>query len=284
MSVSQKETVSMTSKQHYGKDLRGSAPENYEQFFVPVIGKPLARELVDLARLRAGERVLDVACGTGIGARLAAERVGSSGAVVGIDVNPGMLAVARTVSKSNGLSIEWYESAAETLPLPDNSFDAVLCNLSLQFFQDKPAAVREMWRVAARDGRVLIGVPGKISPVFVTMADALATHIAPELAGFVHQVFSLYDPDELERLLTGAGFREVRIFSEPRTLRLPAPKEFLWQYVNSTPMAQALNGASDESLAAVEQDVVAAWQAFVEDDTFMYPQDIILATAHKILA
>ena len=94
----------------------GSAPENYEQYFVPVIGTPLATDLVDVAALRPGERVLDVACGTGVVARLAAERIGATGTVAGIDINPGMLGVARSVTPA-GLPIEWHRAAKWLNPI-----------------------------------------------------------------------------------------------------------------------------------------------------------------------
>src|SRR5712692_8769424 len=94
----------------------GNAAENYEQYLVPAIFGPWARDLLDLATLKPGRRVLDVACGSGIVARLAAERVGATGTVVGVDINPGMLAVARKTSRS--AEIEWREGNATALPLP----------------------------------------------------------------------------------------------------------------------------------------------------------------------
>src|SRR6185503_2261928 len=96
----------------------GTAPENYERYFVPAIAAPLAEELVRAAGLRAGERAIDVACGTGVVARLAAARVGDMGAVAGVDINPGMLAVARTVTPPE-VAIDWHEASADTLPFAD---------------------------------------------------------------------------------------------------------------------------------------------------------------------
>src|SRR6266702_1414730 len=133
-------SASAVSFKSYG----GNAPENYERYFVPVIGTPFARALLEVADLGHGERVLDVACGTGVVTRLAAEHVGSEGAVAGLDLNPGMIAVARTAVPDP--SIAWYEGNAESIPLPDGSFDALLCSLGLQFVSDKDAAVREMHR------------------------------------------------------------------------------------------------------------------------------------------
>ena len=120
----------------------GDAAANYQRYFVPAIGAPVAGDLLDRADLQRGERVLDLACGTGVITRLAAERAGSTGSVTGVDINPGMLAVARSIT-SSGAPIEWCEAPAEKLPLPDRHFHAVLCQYGLQFFSDRAAAPRE---------------------------------------------------------------------------------------------------------------------------------------------
>ena len=104
----------------------------YERALVPSLFKPFAEVLLERSGLAMGESVLDVACGTGVVTRLAAEAVGPTGAVVGLDVNPGMLAVARNETPSD-VTIEWCEATAESVPLDDDSFDAVLCQMSLQF-------------------------------------------------------------------------------------------------------------------------------------------------------
>lgn len=227
------------SQQHYGKAYGGSAPENYERYFVPSIGAPLASDLVDIAALRPGERVLDVACGTGVVARLASQRVGATGTVAGLDVNPAMLAVAASTTPPD-MSIKWHEASAEAMPLPDASFDVVLCQMGLQFVADKHAALREMRRVLASGGRLILNVPGPAPRPLAIMGEALARHIGAEAAGFVHHVFSLHDTAELENLTSTAGFRDVSTQSDVKQLRLPAPKEFLWQYVHSTPLAAAV--------------------------------------------
>lgn len=267
---------SIASFESYG----GSAPENYERYFVPAIGAPLATDLIDLAALHPGERVLDVACGTGVVARLAAEYVGPTGTVAGLDINPGMLAVARSATPS-GVAIKWCEGSAEILPIPDEAFDVVLCQMGLQFFGDKLAALREVRRVLAPGGRLVMNVPGPTPRTFAILAEALARHINPELAGFVHHVFSLHDTRELQDIISRAGFREVTIQPTTRTLRLPPPQEFLWQYVQSTPLAAAVAQADDESRAALERDVVANWEAFVEDGALMVQIGVVVATARN---
>src|SRR5262245_45317670 len=119
----------------------GSAPEVYQRELVPAVFGPWAPILVELAHPRPGERVVDIACGTGVVARIAAARVGPSGSVVGVDLNPGMLTVARSIATAGTPSapIQWHEASADKLPFPDSSFDIAYCQLGLQFFADRPA-------------------------------------------------------------------------------------------------------------------------------------------------
>jgi len=105
----------MTQPTFNASDYHGTGPENYEKYFVPAIGAPLADDLIAVASLRPGEYVLDVACGTGVVTRRAAKQVGNKGFVVGLDVNPGMLSVARAATSSDS-AIDWYEASAEAMP------------------------------------------------------------------------------------------------------------------------------------------------------------------------
>ena len=172
----------------------GSAPENYEKYFVPIIGRPLAADLVDVAAPRPGERALDVACGTGVVARIAAERVGTAGTIAAIDINPGMLAVARATTPAT-VAVDWQQASAERLPFPDESFDVALCSLGLPFFPERAAALREMRRVLVPGGRIAFNVPGPAPRVFTVLEEALARHAGDEAAAFVRLVFSLHDTD-----------------------------------------------------------------------------------------
>jgi ubiquinone/menaquinone biosynthesis C-methylase UbiE len=268
------------SQQHYGQVYGGSAPENYERYFVPTIGAPLANELIRIAALRPCERVLDVCCGTGVVARLASQAVGSAGTVAGLDINPGMLAVARSTTPP-GMAINWHDASAEAMPLPDASFDAVLCQMGLQFVPDKHTALSEMRRVLAPGGRLILNVPGPTPQLFDIMGEALARHIGAEAAGFVNQVFSLNDTAELQNLINGAGFRDVSVQAGTKLLRLPAPEKFLWQYVYCTPLAGAVEQLNDERRGSLERDVVSKWQEFVKDRALMLQVRRVVATARK---
>jgi ubiquinone/menaquinone biosynthesis C-methylase UbiE len=258
----------------------GNAAENYERYFVPAIGTPFATALLDAAGLHQGERVLDVACGTGVVTRLAAERVGPDGAVAALDINPALLAVARSVP-SSGAAIEWHEATAESLPLADESFEVVLSSLGLQFVPDKASALREMRRVLAPVGRLAIATVGPKPPLCAILEQALARYVKPEVAAFIRVVFSLHEPQELEKLTRGAGFRDVEVRSKALTLTLPRPAEFLWQYVQSTPLAAAVAQIDDVGRAALERDVVAGWPSFVKDGTLVDDVNVVLTTARK---
>src|SRR5215208_1955697 len=256
----------------------GTAPENYERYFVPAIGAHLAAKLVDVAALRPGERVLDVACGTGIVTTLAAERVGADGVVAGVDINPGMLGVARSAARPQ-LGIDWYEAGAEALPFQDGTFDVVLCQMGLQFFPDKLAALRQACRVLVPGGRLVLNVPGPTPRIFGILADGLARHVKPEVAGFVQQVFSLHEVQELESLVSGAGFVDVAIPASDERLHLAAPEEFLWQYLHSTPLAAAVAELDGGRRAAFAREVVAQWERFVEHDALILLLRVITASA-----
>jgi ubiquinone/menaquinone biosynthesis C-methylase UbiE len=267
------ETVKV-SFESYG----GTGPENYERYFVPAIAAPLAGDLVEAAALQPGERVLDLACGTGIVARLAAGRVGPTGTVMGLDINPGMLAVARAATPP-GTVIGWHQAPAHDSALPDAAFDVVVCQLGLQFFPDQVAALREMHRVLAPGARIVLNVPGPAPEPFLILADALARHIKPELALFVQQVFSLHDTRQLQELLAQAGFTGATAEPASTTLALPPPAEFLWQYVHSTPLAAEAAEAGEVARAALERDIATRWEPFTRDDRLMLELRVVTAAA-----
>jgi len=258
----------------------GTAPENYERFFVPAIGRPVAEDLIAAANLQPGEGVLDVACGTGVVARLALAAVAPSGKVTGLDVNPGMLAVAQKKTPQE-TEIEWCEASAESMPLQDGAFDVVLCQMGLQFVPNKLGALREMQRVLAPDGRVLISVPGPTPPLFAIMADGLARHIGPEAASFAQVVFSFHDEDELAGLLKSAGFRDIKVQTAIKSLKVPAPGDFLWQYIHSTPLAAAVAKTDETKRAAFEREVTSQWQPFAANGGMTLEVGMTTAMARK---
>jgi ubiquinone/menaquinone biosynthesis C-methylase UbiE len=248
----------------HGSLFEAGAAENYQRYFVPAIGRPVATRLIAAAELQPGERVLDVACGTGAVARLARKAVGPEGGVSGLDVNPGMLSAARAATPPE-MEIDWVESPAEDMPLPAAAFDAALCSMGVQFFEDREAGLREMRRVLSPGGRAALTLPGPVPPVFQVFERGLARHVGPEAAGFASAVFSLHDPDEIRDLVGRAGFESVRIDARVGALQVPPPEEFLWQYVHSTPLGGVVAGIDADRRTALEREVCDGWREFVED-------------------
>jgi len=263
------------------RDFSESAAQLYQRFFVPAIATPVSSELLNAAALRAGEAVLDVACGTGLISRRSAAAVGANGTVTGIDVSPDMIDVAAATDRPAGAPIEWHVADAESMPLPHQSYDVVLCQMGLMFMENKAAAVAEMHRVLKPDGRVVINTPGRIQPPFEDMERAITEHINPELGGFVRAVFSMHDPAALRDLLAEASLSDVETTEYTAQLDLPAPAEFLWQYINLTPMAPLVAAASDTAKAAMEAHVVDSWASWVVDGRVPLHQPMVLATARR---
>ena len=228
--------------------------EIYEQALVPHLFRPWAEVLLDQVQLSAGDRVLDIACGTGIGARLAKERLGSGGQVVGVDQSQPMLAVARAVAPS----IDWREGNAGALPVDDRTkFDVVLCHQGLQFFPDRPAAVREMRRVLASGGRMAIATwrPVEESPMVRELGGVAERHLGP----IVDQRHAFGDGNAIAVLLTDAGLNDISVRTMTRLLRLPDATLFV--RLN----AMALVGMSSAGKTMDEEKKAQVVSAIVAD-------------------
>lgn len=263
------------------RNFTGTGAENYQRYFVPAIATPVSADLLRTAGLRQAERVLDVACGTGVIARLAAEQVGPTGSVAAIDLAPDMIDVAKTIPCPAGSPIEWQVGDATALPFPDDSYDVALCQMGLMFIEDRAAALTKTRRVLAPGGRLVINTPGRIQPAFELMEQAIVEHISPELGGFVRAVFSMHDPDAVATLLRDAWFEDVSSTVSIVTLQLPPPAEFLWQYINLTPMGPFVAQASQAAQSAMERQVVDRWQPYVVDGATRVDQPMVTTTGRK---
>jgi ubiquinone/menaquinone biosynthesis C-methylase UbiE len=257
----------------------GSVPENYERYLVPSIFGPWASDLVEVAGPQQGERVVDIACGTGIVARTAAQRVGSDGRVVGLDLSVPMLEAARAASAAQGALIEWREGSAVKLPLADAAFDVVFCQQGLQFFPDRPTALREMHRVLKPGGRLALSVWRRIehSPGFAVLAEALTHHINPEAGALMTSgPFGLSNPNQLRALVAGITIRPAE-----KVLRYPSPDAFVLRYVAGSALAGPVAGADDRARAALLADVNARLQRYVDDDGLAFPIESNVVVARR---
>ena len=259
--------------------------ESYESYMVPTLFSPWATYLVQAANPQPGERVLDVACGTGIVARHVAPRVGSNGMVIALDFNPNMLTVARAAAKQRGLGIEWREGRAEKLPFPDSSFDLVLCPFGLMLFADRPAALTEMHRVLKGGGRAVLSVWQGLDrhPFYQTLHDVSQRRLG---RSSVQHVFSLGDSNERRGLLINAGFQHVEIQPVSITVRFPNPEEFLAWEIGVDPAAipsmQHLDAQAQQAIIeAIHEDMQTPLHKIMQDEHVVLPFHANIARARR---
>ena len=264
-----------------GWQLEGNAAEAYERYLVPAFFAGWAERLVALAAPRPGERVLDVGCGTGIVARTAAAGIGPSGTAVGVDLNPGMLEVARAASAGIRPAIDWRLGDAAGLPFADGAFDVVLSQQALQFFTDRTAALREMRRVLARSGRLGLNVlrPIAFSTVYEPLADALARHVGPAAGAMMRSPFPSSGREALRAEVKAAGFADVRILIDVATVRYPSAGELLRREAASSPLAGPIGALDPDVRAALVAGLEKTLADHADDDGIVFPMESFLVLA-----
>ena len=253
--------------------LEGSAADAYERYLVPAFFARFADRLIELATPLSCDRVLDVACGTGIVARRLATRVSRA---VGLDLNAGMVEVARAADPS----IEWLAADAGRLPLPDESFDLVLCQQGLQFFPDRAAALREMRRVLTPGGRLAISAwrAAEHNPGWLRLAEALDRHAGPQVGAIMRAPFALA-ADELRALVRAAGFRDVAVRIRIEAVRFPSARDLLFRQEAASPLAAPLAALDGGARRALVDDYTAAMRPYADDDGISFPMQTHVLTA-----
>lgn len=259
--------------------------EGYENYMGPAMFVPCADRLIDAASPEPGQRVLDLATGTGIVARRIVSRIGAAGTVTGLDISPNMLAVARDRASKEGLNIAWVEGPAEALPFPDAAFDLVTCQFGLMFFSDRTAALREVHRVLAPGGRVAFLVFQEIErhPFYVRLDEVIMARFG--LSG-VQDIFALGDRDTLRELVVGTGFRNIRIEPWSIVARFPNPDAFMAGEIDvDTAAIPAMQQVDAEERAAIVKELAARMRddlaAITDGDVVAMPYETWIVTATR---
>jgi len=200
--------------------LQIEAARAYEALFVPALFEQYATKVADAVSVGKGERVLDVACGTGILAREILRRVGPGGRVAGIDPAPGMI----EVGKQNAPAIEWHEGKAESLPFADKSFDVVVSQFGLMFFTDHTRAIQEMLRVLTSGGRFAVAVWDSLEniPAYASAVELLQRTAGQQAADALRAPFVLGDQSELRKMFSEAGANSIEVTTHPGTALFPS--------------------------------------------------------------
>lgn len=262
-------------------DLRGqvtrSAAEIYEEFFVPALFRQWAPRVAEAARIAPGQRVLDVACGTGVLARETAIRVAPAGYVAGLDRNEGMLATAGRITPA----VDWKSGRAEQLPFPDADFDAVVSQFGLMFFDDRTQALREMRRVLKPGGRLAVAVWDALetSPGYVAMEMLLEQLFGPHIAGELRAPFALGDVRKLHALLTGAGLADVEVTPHAGAAQFPSIEAWVRTDVKGWTLADLID---DDQYALLQREAASALRAFTKaDGSVLFDAPALIATAER---
>ena len=255
------------------------AAKAYEGLFVPALFAQWAPKVADGARVQPGQRVLDVACGTGILARTAAGRLEPTGQVVGIDPNPGMIALARQLAPA----VEWREGRAEELPFADQSFDAVVSQFGLMFFTDRRQALREMHRVLKPGGHMVVAVWDSLdnNPAYSAAVGLLERTAGRPAADALRAPFVLGDRKDLAQLFADAGVASADITTHNGSAQFPSIRVMMeadlrgWLPV----MGVILTEDQISSIVKDAEQTLRPWAA--ADGGVTFPLSAHLVTARK---
>jgi len=251
--------------------------EIYERVLVGPLFRPFAEQLLTRVAPTRGDSVIDVACGTGIVARVARERLGAEARIVGIDIAPAMLAVARTADQT----IDWREGNAVALPVSEQ-FTVLTCHQGLQFMPDKPGAIREMRRVLSPGGRMAIATWWSLEdiPGMRALNAVAERHVGP----IVDARHSLGDGNALKSLLVDAGFRRVHVNTHSHDVQFADGALFarlnamavIGMSEKGTAMSEAERGELAGRIAAESGDAISK---ATKNGTFVLPLTTNIATA-----
>jgi len=255
--------------------LNTSAADYYEEYFVPSLFKERTEPLLDLAGISAGDSILDVGCGTGVLARDAWQRLDDSGSVIGIDRNDGMVATAQRVAPE----IEWRIGQAESLPFEDASFDHVISQFALMFFEDRAAGLAEMWRVTKPGGRLTLAVWDRLenTPGYAAMADIDARLFGDGVANELLTPYSMGDKDVLLDLCAEAGIANACLTTHEGMARFASIKDWVDLDVKGWTLGEIIGPEGHERLLKAAEEEL---KQFVQDDgtvAFVSPSHMVTA-------
>lgn len=254
-----------------------SAADVYEEFFVPALFAEWAGRVSDKAEIGSGQKVLDVACGTGVLTREVWQRVGRDGLAAGVDRNQGMLDVA----KRNAPDIDWRLGQAESLPFPEASFDAVVSQFGLMFFDDRIASLKEMWRVLRPGGRLTVAVWDSIAttPGYAAMMALLQRLFGDRVTMACEAPFNLGDADLLLSLFAQAEIAGARLETQKGQVCFPSIEAWVFTDVKGWTLADMID---DEEYAHLLKEASVEMTRFLQaDGTVAFPSSTHLVSAAK---
>lgn len=260
-----------------------SPAERYECEMVPAMFLPFAEELVGRLPIQDGMRVVDVGCGTGVVARLIGGKLGSTSTVIGVDINPGMLSVAKSKTQSLACHFEWHEASAEAMPLDDGSVDLVVSQHAFMLFPDKVAAAGEMHRVLRTGGAVYVSAwrHFRHQPHYASLIEGLGAFVSVEAADLMKTPFLFDSHAELRSLINAGGFAEVRVETVVKEVRFPSPQTFVRTIIAGSILARMGIHVPDPALEKLCAFVARALERYSSASEMIVPMESYVAAARK---
>jgi ubiquinone/menaquinone biosynthesis C-methylase UbiE len=240
--------------------------ESYEERFVPALFRQWVEPVLEASEVGPGDRLLDVACGTGIVARTAASRVAPDGTVTGLDLNDAMLSVARRVAPD----LTWRHGDVAELPFGDDAFDVVTCQAAVFFFPDPTRALAEMARVTRPGGRVVVQSFSSLDaqPAYGPWVHMVAQHAGPDAVGLLSTYWAHGDPEVMQGRCTEAGLRVNTVREHVRPAYFADIETFVLTEVNATPLRDRLLQEDLEHILARSHEVL---DPFVQEGRLVIP-------------
>jgi SAM-dependent methyltransferase len=237
-----------------------AAADVYEQFFVPALFGQFVEPVLDAVGAGDGDHLLDVGAGTGVVARAALKRVGTRGSVVAVDLNEGMLTVAKRLAPA----MDIRRGAAEHLPVESAEIDCVTCQFALMFFSDRRGAVGEMRRVVRAGGRVAVATWASVgqSPGYAAMVELLEEEIGDWAADALRAPFCLGTPEQVGDVLR-ESFEDVTVVRHDGQARFTSLDDWLYTEIRGWTLAQDID---DDQYARLRRAAATRLARFVTGD------------------
>lgn len=259
--------------------LSGSAASIYEEQKVPAMFGPLAEATLSVVPLFENDQVIDLACGTGIVARKVRQKIGAGARIVGVDLNEGMIEIARNLTDQNARSCDWYVSNVTELPFENETFTMAFCQQGIQYFPDTVAALREIKRVLRPSGRLSLTVWSGPSDFFIALANSLRERISEEVALQSLAPFSFGEIGSLTEDMQRVGFREItsQLITVDRTIGSESAIE---REIMANPVGSQVADRGNQVMANIVAEVSEALSNYRQGSGFVVPQQTRLIQAN----
>ncbi len=251
------------------------AAKIYEEVYLPAMFNEWCPLVVEAANIQKGHRVIDVACGTGALAITVSDHIGPEGTTTGIDINEGMLIIARSKSSS----VEWLNAPAEALPFEDDTFNCAVSQFGLMYFENQEIAIREMMRVLHPGGSLAVVVWDELehNPGFAA-ENMLWQQVFGEEEGD-ESPNKLGDKIVLENLFKRSGVANVQITTHQRTARFESIESWIHTGAKGWTDDDAMSDDQLKLLLKTAEEELTSFRT--AEGTVTFPTSAHIVTARK---